>query len=83
MLQSESNLPQLDEILRRVLALCRARQGRLATVVVTAPQDIDVSALARHLAWRLESAGRVGVEVEVLTHPERAGLELLSLEFSW
>jgi hypothetical protein len=83
LLQSESNLPQLDEILRRVLALCRARQGRLAAVVVTAPHDIDVSALARHLSWRLESAGRVGVEVEVVTHPDRVGLELLSLEFSW
>ena len=83
MLQSESNLPQLDEILRRVLALCRARQGRLAAVVVTAPNDIDVSALAHHLTWRLESAGRAGVEVEVVTHPDRAGLDLLSLEFSW
>jgi hypothetical protein len=83
LLQSESNLPQLDEILRRVLALCRARQGRLATVVVTAPSDVDVSELARHLVWRLEMAGRAGVEVEVVTHPARVGLDLLSLEFSW
>lgn len=83
MLQSQTNDPQLDEILRRVLALCHTRQGRLATVVVTAPCDVDVSALAHQLAWRLESAGRAGVEVEVLMHPDRAGLDLLSLEFSW